>query len=305
MKKFKFIDLFAGIGGMRIPFDELGGECVFSSEIEKNARQTYKDNFGEEPSGDITSIKEENIPAHDILLAGFPCQAFSHAGLKKGFNDTRGTLFFDIARILEHHKPKAFLLENVRGLRSHDEGRTLQIIVNKLEEIGYCLHYEVLNAKDFGLPQNRPRVYIVGFMQKGLNFSFPAGSEKPTLVGDILTKKVPSKYTISNRLWESHKARKKRNQAEGKGFGYSEFNEKSPYTRTLSSRYYKDGSEILISQNSKNPRKITPREASRLQGFPENFILNNSEVQSYKQFGNAVPVNVIRAIAPKIISLLD
>lgn len=303
-KKFTFIDLFAGIGGIRIPFDELGGECVFSSEFDKFAQQTYKANFGEIPFGDITEINEGDIPNHDLLLAGFPCQAFSNAGLKKGFNDTRGTLFFDIARILKHHKPKAFLLENVKGLKSHENGNTFKTIVKVLYQIGYqTLETRVLNAKDFGLPQNRERIFIVGFWENR-NFTFPELPKIPTKLGSILQKRVRDKYTISDKLWDSHQRRKKENQLKGTGFGYSLFNRESPFTRTLSSRYYKDGSEILIEQKNKNPRMLTPLEAKRLQGFPDDFVIPVSDNQSYRQFGNAVPVPVIRAIAKKILKVL-
>ena len=303
-KKFTFIDLFAGIGGIRIPFDELGGECVFSSEFDKFAQQTYMANFGEIPFGDITEINEGDIPKHDLLLAGFPCQAFSNAGLKKGFNDTRGTLFFDIARILEHHKPKAFLLENVKGLKSHENGNTFETIVKVLCQIGYqTLETRVLNAKDFGLPQNRERIFIVGFWENR-NFTFPELPKIPTKLGSILQKRVRDKYTISDKLWDSHQRRKKENQSKGTGFGYSLFNRESPFTRTLSSRYYKDGSEILIEQKNKNPRMLTPLEAKRLQGFPDDFVIPVSDNQSYRQFGNAVPVPVVRAIAKKILKVL-
>ncbi len=303
-KKFTFIDLFAGIGGIRIPFDELGGECVFSSEFDKFAQQTYMANFGEIPFGDITEINEGDIPKHDLLLAGFPCQAFSNAGLKKGFNDTRGTLFFDIARILEHHKPKAFLLENVKGLKSHENGNTFETIVKVLCQIGYqTLETRVLNAKDFGLPQNRERIFIVGFWENR-NFTFPELPKIPTKLGSILQKRVRDKYTISDKLWDSHQRRKKENQSKGTGFGYSLFNRESPFTRTLSSRYYKDGSEILIEQKNKNPRMLTPLEAKRLQGFPDDFVIPVSDNQSYRQFGNAVPVPVVRAIAKNILKVL-
>jgi DNA (cytosine-5)-methyltransferase 1 len=265
-KKFKFIDLFAGIGGIRIPFDELGGECVFTSEFDKFAQQTDEANFGEIPSGDITLIDEKEIPEHDILLAGFPCQAFSHAGLKRGFEDTRGTLFFDIARILKHHRPKAFLLENVKGLRGHNGGDTLQTIIEVLNrDLGYNnLHIEVLNAKYFGLPQNRERIFIIGFKESN-DFQFPMPTMEKTRLGDILHKNASDKLTISDRLWTSHQKRKKRAKEKGYGFGYSLFNRDSEYTSTISARYYKDGSEILIEQKGKNPRMLAPREAARLQ----------------------------------------
>tara|TARA_B100000925_G_scaffold50568_1_gene32930 strand:- start:9443 stop:10354 length:912 start_codon:yes stop_codon:yes gene_type:complete len=301
---FRFIDLFAGIGGIRIPFEELGGQCVFTSEFDKFAQLTYLSNFGEVPSGDITLIDEKEIPSHDLLCAGFPCQAFSNAGLRKGFEDTRGTLFFDIARILSHHKPKAFLLENVKGLKSHDKGETFKTIIRVLNEIGYqTIEYEILNSKDFGLPQNRERIYIVGFWRHE-NFKFPKPPMTSTRLGSILQRRVKDKYTISDKLWDSHKKRKKKAMEKGYGFGYSMFNRESKYTSTLSARYYKDGSEILIDQKNKNPRMLTPLEAKRLQGFPDKFSLPISDVQAYKQFGNSVSVPVIRAIAKKIVTLM-
>ena len=300
-KKFNFIDLFAGIGGIRIPFEELGGKCVFTSEWDKYSQITYEANFGEKPEGDITQIDEKEIPKHNLLLAGFPCQAFSQAGLKKGFQDTRGTMFFEIARILDHHKPNAFLLENVKGLRGHDKGNTFKIIVGTLNELGYqTLESEVLNAKHFGLPQNRERIFIVGF-KKNVNFRFPIAPKTPTRLGNILQKRVSNKYTISDKLWEGAQKRKEKHLARGFGFGYSLFDRDASYTSTISARYYKDGSEILIKQKNKNPRKLTPLEASRLQGFPEGFIIPVSDSQAYRQFGNAVPVSVIRAIAEQMI----
>ena len=204
-KNFKFIDLFAGIGGIRIPFDELNGSCVFSSEFDKYAAQTYFENFGHSPYGDITKINIDDIPKHDLLLAGFPCQPFSLGGKRKGFRDTRGTLFFNIEKILEARKPKAFLLENVRGLVNHDKGKTFEIIKDALsskEKLNYNIFYKVLNAKDFGLPQNRSRIFIVGFKDK-TDFSFPSPLNVETKLSSILQKRVKSKYTISDLLWES------------------------------------------------------------------------------------------------------
>jgi len=300
-KNFKFIDLFAGIGGIRIPFQELGGKCVFTSEWDKFSQITYEANFGDKPYGDITQIDEKDIPKHDLLLAGFPCQAFSQAGLKKGFQDTRGTMFFEIARILDHHKPKAFLLENVKGLRGHDKGNTFKTIGGILNELGYqTLESEVLNAKHFGLPQNRERIFIVGF-KKNVNFQFPVPPKTTTRLGGILQRKVADKYTISDKLWAGAQSRKQKHLAKGYGFGYSLFKRDAEYTSTISARYYKDGSEILIDQKNKNPRKLTPLEASRLQGFPEDFIIPVSDSQAYKQFGNAVPVSVIRAVAQAMV----
>jgi DNA (cytosine-5)-methyltransferase 1 len=294
---FKFIDLFCGVGGIRIPFDEIGGECVFSSEIDKFAQQTYFDNFKEVPQGDITAIDVNDIPPHDVLLAGFPCQPFSQAGLKKGFEDARGTLFFYIAKILSHHRPKFVFLENVKRLRSHDDGNTLKTIVAILSELGYTVSYQVLNGRDFGLPQNRERIYIVG-IYRGQTLVFPTPPSPETCLGNILeTGRDFAKQTISDALWAGHQRRKLEHAAKGFGFGYQLYNAKSSYTGTLSARYYKDGSEILINQTNANPRKLTPREAARLQGFPDSFKITVSDNQAYKQFGNSVCVPVIRAIA--------
>ncbi len=306
--KFKYIDLFAGIGGIRIPFQELGGTCVFTSEWDKFAQKTYRVNFGNEPQGDITKISASDIPDFDILLAGFPCQPFSQAGLKKGFSDTRGTLFFEIERILKEKNPKAFLLENVKQLKGHDKGRTLRVILEHLDSLNYYVNYAILRAGDFGVPQNRERIYIVGLskdyfdLPEGYTFEFPKPINQKTRLGDILEKSVDEKYTISDALWEGHQRRKKEHQEKGNGFGYTLFNEESEYTNTISARYYKDGSEILIDQGKgKNPRKLTPRECARLQGFPEKFIIPVSDTQAYKQFGNSVAVPVVRAVAKKII----
>jgi len=339
--KFKFIDLFAGIGGIRLPFQELGGECVFTSEWDKFSQKVYATNFGHIPNGDITKIKEQDIPNHDILLGGFPCQAFSQAGLKKGFNDSRGTMFFEIQRILAEKKPKAFLLENVKQLKGHDKGRTLRQILEILEgssnqdvpddipmsddarkalsaKLNYQVFYKVLRARDFGVPQNRERIFIVGFdldyFGEEVNFEdffeFPTPLMTETKLGLILedSKKVDSKYTLSDKLWEGHLRRKEEHKEKGNGFGYSLFTDQSSYTSTLSARYYKDGSEILIDQSKlkKNPRRLTPRECARLQGFPEAFVIDAvSDGQAYKQFGNSVCVPVIRAVASKIIDALD
>lgn len=309
MKKIKVIDLFAGIGGIRLGFEQAcpnGIECVFTSEWDKFSQETYKANFNNENVyGDITQIDEKLIPDHDILMAGFPCQPFSQAGLKKGFSDTRGTLFFDVERILLEKQPQVVFLENVKRLRTHDKGNTLKVIKKHLIKAGYKnLHVEVLKARDFGLPQNRERIFIIGFLDESVKFEFPKPTNEPTRVGDILQKKVDEKYTISDRLWAGHQRRKKENKLKGKGFGYGIVDKNSEYTNTISARYYKDGSEILVAQRGKNPRKLTPREAARLQGFPESFKIPVSNNQAYKQFGNSVAVNVIEAIAKEIIKSL-
>ncbi len=305
---FTFIDLFAGIGGMRQGFEHVGGKCVFSSEWDKFAQVTYEANFGEVPHGDITKIEAEDIPDHDLILAGFPCQPFSHAGLKMGFDDMRGTLFFDVARIIADKRPAMVLLENVKGFVNHDRGRTFSTIKEVLEnELGYSVFHKVLNASDFGLPQNRERIFIVCFDKdrfKNPDFKFPEPTRIETRLGDILEEDVDRKYTLSTRLWQGHKRRKREHMAKGNGFGYSLFNHDSIRTSTISARYYKDGSEILVSRQG-NPRKITPREAARLQGFPDSFVIPVSDTQAYRQFGNSVAVNVIRAIAAEMKKVYD
>lgn len=308
--EFKMIDLFAGIGGTRLGFYFTSKvRSVFSSEIDKYAVKTYSANFGDKPVGDITKIPSDEIPDHDILVGGFPCQAFSIAGKRLGFEDTRGTLFFEIARILKAKRPRAFLLENVRNLVSHDHGNTFKTIINTLNELDYKVYYSLLKARDFGVPQNRERIFIVGFDKKTVekhgDFKFPEPqSHAGTKVGNILEKDVDDRYTISDNLWAGHKRRKIQNKKDGKGFGYCLFNKDSEYTSTISARYYKDGSEILIEQKGKNPRKITPREAARLQGFPDDYIIPVSDTQAYKEFGNSVAVPVIRAIAQEMLKVL-
>lgn len=230
------------------------------------------------------------------------------SGEKLGFEDTRGTLFFDVARIIKAKRPKMFLLENVKNLKSHDKGNTYKTIIQTLEQMNYTVFSELYKARDFGAPQNRERIYIVGFdndqIQNANLFQFPTPPYPKTRVGDILEKVVDPKYTISDKLWEGHQRRKAEHETKGNGFGYTLFNEDSEYTNTISARYYKDGSEILIEQGGKNPRKIAPREAARLQGFPENFIIPVSDTQAYKQFGNFVCVPVVNAIAEQMIDFL-
>ena len=337
--KFTFIDLFAGIGGMRIPFQALGGKCVFSSEWDRFAQMTYNANFGESPDGDITRIGGSEIPDHDILLAGFPCQAFSQAGLKNGFNDTRGTLFFDIQKILVEKKPDMFLLENVKQLKGHNKGETLKTILEILRgknskrisrdirlskearsaldtKLNYWVEYKILKGTDFGVPQNRQRLFIVGFNKENPRYknadfedfyTWPDPTHGRTRVGSILENQdeVPKKYRISKKLYSGHLRRRKEHKVKGNGFGFSVFSGEDPYTNTISARYYKDGSEILISGKNPKclPRKLTPRECARLQGFPEEFIVDAvSDAQIYRQFGNSVTVPVVRAIAEKMLA---
>lgn len=326
-RNFTFIDLFAGVGGFRIAMQKVGGQCVFSSEWDEPAKETYFRNYGEVPFGDITKPEIKNlIPEYfDVLCAGFPCQPFSNAGLKKGIEDTRGTLFYHIAEILRDHQPKAVLLENVRGLISNDQGRTIQTVLRTITGMGYRCNVSneliengpinklkeecakmVLSAKDYGVPQNRPRIYIV-LWRNDLNierFEYPKPEKIKTSVGSILEKNVSEVFTISDKLWAGHQRRRIENAQKGNGFGYCLFNENSEYTSTISRRYYKDGSEILIEQPGKNPRKITPREAANLQGFPRDFKLPNSSTKAYQQFGNSVAVPVVTKIAKEMVRQL-
>lgn len=313
---FSFIDLFAGIGGMRLAFERAGGHCVYSNEWNKYSQQTYFANFGEQPEGDITQVDAKKIPDHDILVAGFPCQPFSIAGVSKkqslgratGFEDkTQGTLFFDVCRILKEKKPKAFMLENVKNLCSHDKGRTFKVILESLEELDYQVFYQVIDGQNF-VPQHRERILIVGFDRKrygnniAFDFNITPVFPKP-VIGDILEKNVDEKYTLSDKLWTYLQNYAAKHRAAGNGFGYG-IAQKDGVSRTLSARYYKDGSEILIEQAGRNPRKLTPRECARLQGFPDSFKIPVSDTQAYRQFGNSVVVplmaNVAKLISEKI-----
>ena len=308
---YSFIDLFAGIGGIRLAFEPYG-TCVFSCEWDVKAQETYGVNFGEKPCGDIRSVNEKDIPDHDILLAGFPCQPFSIAGVSKkkslgrehGFLDeTQGTLFFDIARIIKEKQPKAFLLENVKNLRSHDKGKTFKVIKNVLEkELGYTVYERVINAKGL-VPQNRERIYIVGF-KNPIKFEFPDIPKEGPALHTILEEDVDDKYTLSDKLWNYLQAYKEKHAKKGNGFGYG-LADLNSYSRTLSARYYKDGSEILIPQEEKNPRRLTPRECARLQGFPDSFKIVVSNTAAYKQFGNSVAVPVVERIAERVIQAIE
>jgi DNA (cytosine-5)-methyltransferase 1 len=313
---FTFIDLFAGIGGMRLAFEKVGGKCVFSSEWDKYAQKTYLSNFGDLPEGDITKIPSSKIPDHDILLAGFPCQPFSIAGVSKknslgrahGFLDeTQGTLFFEVARIIRDKRPKAFLLENVKNLKTHDRGRTFRVIRDTLQKLGYSLHVAILDGKYY-VPQHRERIFIVGFDMSVYggweNFSFPEPPDTIPKIKDILEENVDDKYTLSDKLWNYLQQYAKKHKNKGNGFGYG-LVELDGISRTLSARYYKDGSEILIPQEGKNPRKLTPRECARLQGFPDDFKIVVSDTQAYKQFGNSVVVPLVKAIAEKMVCSLN
>lgn len=328
--EFKFIDLFAGIGGIRLAFEGIGGECVFTSEWDAYAQRTYMANFGgQHPiNGDITKIAADDIPDHDVLLGGFPCQPFSIAGVSKknalgrahGFADeTQGTLFFDVARIIAAKRPQAFMLENVKNLQSHDKGRTFDVILRTLrDELGYHVFHKVIDGAHF-VPQHRERIIIVGFRDQvefdWKSIELPAKGHRT--LGEVLHKKVDEpliqddgdayynrakhkvldKYTLTDNLWTYLQNYKKKHAEAGNGFGFGLVSSDS-VTRTLSARYYKDGSEILLSQGSKkNPRRLTPRECARLMGFPDTFKIPVSDTRAYKQFGNSVVVPVMHAVA--------
>lgn len=354
--EFTFIDLFAGIGGMRLAYESVGGQCVYSNEWNKYSQQTYFANFGEQPDGDITKVDENSIPDHDILIAGFPCQPFSIAGVSKknsmgratGFEDkTQGTLFFDVARILKAKRPKAFMLENVKNLKSHDKGNTFRIIRETLEELDYEVFYEILDGQNF-VPQHRERIVIVGFDRKRyeplikssysnvseeenpeedpfrnvrirdlIDFRFDITPIQPKpVMNDILMSDEElletygddwDKYTLSDKLWSYLQNYAAKHRAAGNGFGYG-IAPRDGISRTLSARYYKDGSEILIAQPGRNPRRLTPRECARLQGFPDSFKIVVSDTQAYKQFGNSVVVPLMKNVAQlvvKKIGILD
>jgi len=311
---FSFIDLFAGIGGMRLAYESAGGKCVYSSEWNKWSQKTYFANFGEQPEGDITKVDENTIPEHDILLAGFPCQPFSIAGVSKknsmgkatGFEDkTQGTLFFDVCRILRAKRPKAFMLENVKNLKSHDHGNTFRVIMDSLNELDYQVFYQIIDGQSY-VPQHRERIIIVGFDRRrygpliDFEFNLTPRTPKPVL-RDILDKEVDDKYTLSDKLWSYLRDYAAKHKAAGNGFGYG-LADPDGITRTLSARYYKDGSEILIPQQGKNPRRLTPRECARLQGFPDSFIIPVSDTQAYRQFGNSVVVPLMRDVAGLVVS---
>lgn len=316
--EFSFIDLFAGIGGMRLAYESAGGHCVFSSEWDKKCQETYYANFGEIPYGDITKISATDIPDHDILVAGFPCQPFSIAGVSKknslgratGFEDkTQGTLFFDVCRILKEKRPKAFMLENVKNLKSHDKGNTWKVIESSLKELDYAVFNAVLDGQDF-VPQHRERILIIGFDKHryGDDISFEFNYEKPAnkkCLNDILEPVVDNKYILTPHLWQYLQDYAAKHKAAGNGFGYG-LPDLNGISRTLSARYYKDGSEILINRGEGNiPRRLTPRECARLQGFPDDFKIVVSDTQAYKQFGNSVVVPLMSAVAKIVVKKMN
>ena len=336
-ESFTFIDLFAGIGGIRKGFESIGGKCVYTSEWNKFSQQTYRANYGEDEdiAGDITAVDASSIPDHDVLLGGFPCQPFSIAGVSKknslgrvhGFKDpTQGTLFFDVKRIIKKKEPQAFMLENVKNLVSHDKGRTFQIIKDSLiKDLGYHLEWKVIDGGGW-VPQHRERIYLVGFKDTNL-FSFEGltpKNPKPILSSilhaedgsepflehdgnkyfDHAAGSVLPKYTLTPKLWDYLQKYAAKHKAAGNGFGYGLVGPKDS-SRTLSARYYKDGSEILIHQPRKRPRRLTPRECARLMGFPDDFIIPVSDTQAYRQFGNSVVVPAVEQVAQLMLPNLE
>ena len=308
----RFIDLFCGIGGFRIAFENVGARCAFSSDWDKYSRLTYAANFGETPHGDIHSVAVADIPSHNILCGGFPCQPFSLAGVSKknslgrkhGFDDEKqGNLFFSIADIIDYHKPAAFVLENVKNLKSHDQGRTFKVIYDTLTRgLGYQVHTKIIDAR-YVVPQHRERIFLVGFREPRY-FEFPEFPKTEPKLAAILEADVPAKYTLTPNLWAYLQAYAKKHQDAGNGFGFGLVTGEST-TRTLSARYHKDGSEILLSQGpGKIPRRLTPRECARLMGYPDSFKITVSDTQAYRQFGNSVVVPVVECIAKEVIKSL-
>lgn len=312
-EKFTFIDLFAGIGGFRLALQDLKGKCVFSSEWDAAARETYNANYGEIPYGDITKASVKNdIPKHfDVLCGGFPCQPFSKAGvsarnflgLEHGFDHpTQGNLFFEIIEIVKKHQPKVLFLENVKNLRSHDGGNTFETIEKMIQGLGYSFFYKVINSQTL-VPQRRERTYMVCFKNKKIKFEFPDFSGVPLPLGSIIELNVPESYTISDNLWIGHQKRSLRNKERGTGFTTKIADLNKP-SNTIVARYYKDGKECLVPQKDNNPRMLTEKECLKLFGYPKNFRFHPSRSAAYKQFGNSVTVPVIKKIAKEIIKHL-
>jgi len=327
--KLTFIDLFCGIGGFSYALEAAGAKCVWASDLDKRTCKTYKTNHGLLPFGDITKARfvslkvlpvitdHDQIPPHDILCAGFPCQPFSIAGVSKklslgqkhGFEDKQqGNLFFNIAKIIDHYKPKAFILENVKNLRFHDRGKTFLVIMNTLRDLGYHVHTQIIDAQTY-VPQHRERIFIVG-LKDPLPFEFPTGSSqrvtrsaRTPILADILDKNPEPKYTLSDKLWKYLQTHAMNHKAAGNGFGY-EVVGPNDVSRTLSARYYKDGSEILIRQQGKNPRRLTPNECRKLMGYPDSFEIVGADATAYKQFGNSVVVPVVSSIAKSLIKTM-
>lgn len=311
--RFTFIDVFAGIGGMRIAFEAAGGQCLAAIEWDRWAQETYQANFGHSPHGDIRDLRADEIAKHDVLVAGFPCQPFSIAGVSKknalsrphGFDDkSQGTLFFEIIRLLNYHQPKAVVLENVGNLVRHNGGRTFETIIDHLKAAGYATVAQLESARPY-VPQSRTRVLIVG-LRDGQRFAFPAPPKSRPTIAPLLDSSVDPKYTLSDKLWGYLQTYKVKHAALGNGFGFGLLDPATDTTaRTLSARYYKDGSEILIKQPGRNPRRLTPTECKRLMGFPDWFRIVVSDAQAYRQFGNSVVVPLIERVAKALVPYLD
>lgn len=310
--KLRFIDLFCGIGGFRIAFEKQGAHCVFSSDHDKFSQQSYKANYGEMPHGDIHDTEIADIPAHDILCAGFPCQPFSLAGVSKknslgeahGFEDIKqGNLFFSIADIIDYHRPSAFVLENVKNLKNHDKGNTFRVIIETLtKQLGYTVQTRVINGKSL-VPQNRERIFLIGFREPR-SFEFPVFPDYGPKLHSILEPNPDPKYTLTDHLWTYLQNYAAKHRAAGNGFGFGLVTGNDT-ARTLSARYHKDGSEILIDQGSKkNPRRLTPRECARLMGYPDTYKIIVSDTQAYRQFGNSVIVPIVEKIAGAVVETL-
>lgn len=321
VKKFTFIDLFAGIGGIRLALERAGGKCVFSCEIDPFCQKTYEANFGEKPAGDIRKVDAASIPDHDLLAAGFPCQPFSIAGVSKktslgrkhGFEDeVQGNLFFEIERIIRGKRPKILLLENVKHLKNHDRGKTYRIIQEILHDLDFIIFDSILDAKNYTC-QHRERIFIVGFSRRdfpdssSLEFRFPSPPPEPrTSLIHILEREVSERYVLSDHLWGYLQEYAAKHRRKGNGFGFGLIDPSVDlYTRTLSARYHKDGSEILIRRPKGNPRRLTPRECARLMGFPESFRIVVSDTQAYRQFGNSVVVPLVEDIAREIVKAVE
>lgn len=322
LSNYNFIDLFAGIGGFHLALDSFGAKCVFASEWDKFASKTYQENFGIKPFGDVTKINESEIPYHDILCGGFPCQAFSISGKQKGFEDTRGTLFFDIARIVNYHKPKVLFLENVKNLVKHENGKTLEIITNILKELDYEVFTKVLNSSNFGLPQNRERLYILAFHKSmdSSKFNFPSPTNEPICLNHVLENhpenakvidrddiEIYKSYTVSSNLFSDIQLLNKPIQIGkvNKGGQGERIYHPLGHAITLSAHGGGVGSKTGLYLINDKIRKLSPRECARVQGFPESFILNSSDTQTYKQFGNSVSVNVLQHILFEIAKILN
>ncbi len=321
LSKYTFIDLFAGIGGFRYALESFGANCVFSSEWDKNAQDIYQENFLERPDGDITKIDERKIPAHDILCAGFPCQAFSVSGKRLGFEDIRGTLFFDVARIAKYHKPKILFLENVKNFERHNNGKTLKTVISILEDIGYKVFYKILNSSYFGVPQSRERIYIIAInIELGINsFKFPVGSMTPIALKDILLNfeetekyiinrkdiKINNKPVIIKNIFNSYPLKPIRVGLVNKGGQGERIYHENGHAITLSAYGGGIGAKTGLYLTNNTVRKLAPKECSRVMGFPDNFIYHSSDAQAYKQFGNSVVVNVLQEITKEIVEVIN